>query len=93
MTALMQQAAQHSDTKAEQQKANQLQLGKPFAKKEGYDHLQGHEAALTEIWEYLDADKDRGVTATELKAAFKVGDHTRADDPEFFNDAEGAARQ
>ena len=54
---------------------------------------EAHQEALKGVWEHLDADRDGGVTASELKKAFATGDHSAADDPSFFADADGAAKQ
>jgi len=78
-------------------------FGSMFKKKASYPNL-GHyeplpgvrgslEIELQQVWEHLDSDKDGGVTAEELKAAFGTGDHSGADDPSFFENADGAASQ
>ena len=48
---------------------------------------------LQELWEHLDSDRDGGVTTSELKVAFESADHSTADDPTFFDNPEGAAKQ
>ena len=63
-------------------------------KKAEYGNLTAEQCTeLRAVWEHLDENKDGGVTTEELKAAFAAGDHSKADDPSFFENADGAASQ